>query len=190
VAVRRLLARRPWIYWTLTAAAAIATMATVLERVDRIDVARDAWGATRPVLVATGDVSPGEPIDATVGEVPVAIVPDGAVDPADAGVSRVSRQHVLAGEIVTEADVGSPDASGPLALVPLGWLAVPIVESPPSGAAVGEQVRVVADGVVLSADALVVGYHDDATLVAVPEQVAPILPPAADSGGLALLLEP
>jgi hypothetical protein len=69
-------------------------------------------------------------------------------------------------------------------------LAVPIVESPPSGAAVGDRVRVVADGVVLSADALVVGYHDDVTLVAVPEQVAPILPPAADSGGLALLLEP
>jgi hypothetical protein len=190
VAVRRVLARRPWIYWTVVAIAAIGTMATVFERVERIDAARDAWGEARRVLVAAADTPVGGPLDVSTREVPSAIVPEGAVDAEHDGAPYVARQRVLAGEIVTEADIGPPDVSGPLALVPSGWLAVPIVESPASGAAIGDRVRVVADGVVLSAEALVVGYHDDVTLVAVPEDVAPILPPAVDSGGLALLLKP
>lgn len=189
VAVRRVLARRPWIYWAVAASAVIATMATVLERVERIDAARDAWGEAQQVLVASADASPGEPLEITTREVPMAIVPQAALA-ADQGAVYVARQHVLAGEIVTEADVGSTDASGPLALVPPGWLAVAFVESPASGAKVGDRVRVAADGVVLSAEALVVGRQDDATLVAVPEEVAPVLPAAAESGGLALLLQP
>jgi hypothetical protein len=189
VTVRRVLARRPWIYWAVVASAVIATMATVLERVEQIDAARDAWGEAQQVLVASADVAPGEPLAVITREVPTAIVPQGALA-ADGSVDHVARQHVLAGEIVTEADVGPADASGPLALVPPGWLAVAIVESPASGAEVGDRVQVAADGVVLSAEAVVVGYHDDATLVAVPEEVAPVLPPGAEAGGLALLLQP
>ena len=77
--------------------------------------------------------------------------------------------------------------TGPLALVPTGWLAVPVVESPTSGAAVGDRVRVVAQGVVLSEEGLVVGHSPDATLVAVRPDEAPLLP-AADR--VALLLVP
>jgi hypothetical protein len=190
VAVRRVLARRPWIYWVVVTMAVLGTMATVLERVERIDAARDAWGQMRRVLVAASDASPGEAIDVSIREVPSALVPERALGAEPDGAPYVARQGVLAGEIVTEADVAAADASGPLALVPSGWLAVPIVESPASGAGIGDRVQVVADGVVLAADALVVGYHDDVTLIAVPERVAPVVPSAVDSSGLALLLKP
>ena len=75
-------------------------------------------------------------------------------------------------------------------MIPAGWLAVPIRESPASGARLGDRVHVVSDGFVISADGLVVGVHDDATLVAVPSDEAPSIPASADAGGLTLLLVP
>ena len=75
-------------------------------------------------------------------------------------------------------------------MTPAGWLVVPVLESPPSGALIGDRARAVADGVVLTKDAVVVGHHGDATLLAVPADVAPLLPAAADAGRLTLLLVP
>ena len=72
VALRRLLARRPWIHWLVVLTAAVATGATLRERVDAIDDARRAWGDAREVLVARRDTRPGEPLDVDVREVPSA----------------------------------------------------------------------------------------------------------------------
>lgn len=187
-AVRRLLVRRPWIHWSLVVACSLATAATLLERVDRIDAARDRWGTTRQVLVASRDLAPGEPLAVTAHLLPDELVPESALD--DSHTESIARQHIAVGEIVTTADVGRRDLAGPLALVPDGWVAVPIVESPASGAAIGDQVQLAGDGMVIAPEAMIVGYHDDVTLVAVPAEVAPIVPVAAESGGLAVLLVP
>lgn len=186
--VRRVLVRRPWIYWLVVAVCTVAVAAEVLERVDRIEAARAAWGDTRRVLVADHDAAPGDPLAMSARDLPVAIVPASALDASGDG-RHVARQHVAAGEIVTERDV-APLSRGALALVPAGWLAVPVVESPASGAQVGDRVRIVSDGLVLAGEALVVGFHDDVTLIAVPADVAPMVPLAADSGSLAVLLVP
>jgi hypothetical protein len=123
--------------------------------------------------------------------VPIALVPPSAIGTGvDDIAGLVARQHVGTGEIVTTDDVGRLGQTAPAALVPDGWLAVPIVESPASGAQVGARVQIVSDGVVLAPDGRVVGYHDDVTLVAVPADAAPAIPAAAAAGGVALLLVP
>ena len=189
VAVRRLLARRPWIYWLVVASAALATVAAVHHHVAAFDDARQAWGDARQVLVARQDTRPGEPLEVELREVPLAVIPNAALAvPADGPL--IARQDVSAGEIVTAPDVGRDDADGPAALLPDGWAAVPIVESPPLGAAIGARVQVVGGGVVLAPDANVVGYHDDVTLIAVPIGVAPMVAAGAGTGGVAVLLLP
>lgn len=182
VRLRRLLVRRPWIYWVAIALVALGAFASVYEHVAAVDAERESWGEISQVLVATADVQPGEPVVAERRELPVAMLPDHPARDVDGAVAR---QHISAGEIVTAVDVAT--AAGPLALVPAGWLAVPVVESPASGAGVGARAQVVADGIVLSTEALVVGHSGDATLVAVPASEAPLLPAA---GTIALLLVP
>ena len=75
VAVRRLLARRPWIYWLVVLVIAVLAAGAVRQRVADIDEARRGWGETRSVLVAREDARPGQAIDAEVRDVPAAIVP-------------------------------------------------------------------------------------------------------------------
>jgi hypothetical protein len=190
VALRRLLARRPWIHWLVVLAAALATGAALRERVAGIDDARRAWGDARAVLVARHDTPPGEALEVDVREVPAAIVPQGALDRGTSAERLIARQDVSAGEIVTARDVGRAGQAGPASLLPDGWAAVPIMESPAVGAAIGARVQVVGDGVVLAPNAIVVGYHDDVTLVAVPADAAPMVAAGAQAGGVTVLLVP
>jgi hypothetical protein len=185
-ALRRTVGRHRWLRRVLVACLAVAAAATTLERVDRIDAARDAWGRTRPVLVAAHDHAPGDPVTVDVRHVPVAMVPPAAVDAADAA-GLVARQRIGRGEVVNALDVTS---DGPLGLAPRGWLVAAIVESPGSDAAPGERVQLVSEGVVVAAEAIVVGHTSDATLVAVPSDDAPLVPLAAASGTLAVLRVP
>jgi hypothetical protein len=187
VAVRRAVARHRWWYRAAVLATAVGAAATTLDRLDSVDAARAEWGRTRDVLVATSAAAAGDPLTVEVRAVPAAVVPAAAVDPADGAERLVARQRVTAGEIVTEADV-APD--GPLGLVPRGWVAVAVVESPPSGAAPGERVQLASDGMIINDTAVVVGHTDDATLVAVPEAGAALVPLAAATGSLALLRVP
>ncbi len=185
VLVRRVLVKRPWIYWLIVALAALGAAASISERSERVDEARVSWGRSRQVWVSVTDHAPGDPLDVERRDVPESIVEGDVVERAD-GV--VARQHIGRGEIVHRSDVVAP--TGPQAMTPPGWLVVPVVESPPSGAQLGDRARAVADGVVVSHDALVVGHHDDVTLIAVPDAVAPLIPAAADAGRLTLLLVP
>ena len=186
--VRRLLVRRPWLYWALVIVCAIAIAASAFERAERVDATRDGWGATATVYVAARALAPGDALDVVERELPVAVVPRDALAVADGTLEHVARQHVTPGEIVTNADVTA--GSGPLALVPAGWVAVPIVESPASGAAVGDRVQLASGGVLVADQAVVVGLHDDVTLVAVPADAAPMIPAAATNDGVAVLLVP
>jgi hypothetical protein len=185
VAVRRVLVKHPWIYWLVVAVAAAGAGAAMLERVDRVDAERAAWGETRSVWVAAIDHEPGDPLTVERRELPRAVVADGA---ADAVAGLTARQHVAAGEIVHDSDIVA--LTGPQALTPAGWLVVPVNESPASGATSGDRAQVVGDGVVLSADALVVGHHDGSTLVAVPADEAASVAALAMRDGVTLLLIP
>ncbi|MEO6651580.1 MAG: SAF domain-containing protein [Ilumatobacteraceae bacterium] len=185
VIVRRHVARRPWLYWLVVAAAALGVAASVLQHVDRLDAARSAWGETTTVWTATQALAPGQPVVAEATEMPVAIAPPHHLTSID---GLTMRQSVGAGEVIADSDVVVGE--GPLALTPTGWLAVPIVESPTSGAAIGDRVHIASDGFVITTDALVVGFHDDVTVIAVPAADAPFVPPAAAAGTLTLLRVP
>lgn len=187
VEIRRALARHRWLRTTVIVTIAVAAAASTLQRIERIDAARAAWGDTRPVLVATRAAEPGDPLVAEVRDLPAAMVPDRALPGALGDDELVARQHLAPGEVVTDADVRP---AGPLALVPAGWVAVAVVESPASGASPGERVQVASDGVLVADEALVVGHTADATLVAVPSGVGPLVPLAATDGRLALLRVP
>jgi hypothetical protein len=190
VAVRRLLVRRPWIYWAMMLAASAAAAVVVADRMQRVDDARAAWGDTRAVLVATADAAPGETLSVEVRQLPVAVVPAAALDPDEGEQAPLARQHVAAGEIVTTVDVAGGGRSGPLALVPDGWLAIPIVEATPSGAATGDRVELASGGIVIAREALVVAGGDQVTLLAVPPDVAAMIPAAAEADGVTLLRKP
>jgi Flp pilus assembly protein CpaB len=185
VSTRRVLARRPWIQWAVIVVVATLAAASVHGRLQRVDAERDSWGVASPVLVATGPIEVGEPLRVEKRQLPSAIVPEGAIYEAD---GLVARQRIGNGEIITDVDVVSD--SGPQAMTPNGWLAVPVVESPRSGAALGDHVQVASDGFVLSSDAIVVGSFDEVTVLAVPADEAPLLPAANDAGSLTLLLKP
>lgn len=180
---RRLLARRPWIYWLAVGALAVAAYAAVAEHTDAADRARAEWQTTTRVLVATVAVAPGDPLDGATAarDWPATIAPPGAL--SDLPDGAVARQHLAPGDPLRGADVAG--LAGPLALVPAGWVVAPVVESPASGAAVGDRVQVTSEGVVLADDARVVGFVEagtsaTVTLVATPSAVAALLPAAPD----------
>lgn len=180
---RRVIARRPWVYWFAVGALAAWAYAAVGEHTAAADRSRADWDATRPVLVATADLRPGEPLAGAVAvdDWPRALAPPGALSELPDGA--VARQHAAAGDPLSTADVTA--TTGPLALVPDGWVVAPVVESPASGAAAGDRVQVASEGVVLARAARVVGFvdqgmSDPVTLVATPPDVAALLPAAAD----------
>jgi hypothetical protein len=182
------LARSPWLYWAIVAVLAGSAGLLVLRAASGVDAARESWGETREVVVASQTIEPGAPLDGSVSrrDLPSPVVPVDAVvelDPA-----AVARQRIAAGEIVVVHDV-SPDAA-PQSLIPEGWLAVAVSEPVASGASVGDTVSVATGGIVVAADGLVVGVIGEALLVAVPADEAAQVAQAASTGDVAVLIRP
>ena len=189
VMVRRVLARRPWIYWMVVAAVAAGGAIATASVLGGVDDERVRWGETAVVVVTTRDVTAGEPLAGRTAEhrYPIAMIPPGAVPSLDAGVA--ARHRLGVGEIVVDVDVAPTTA--PSSLTPHGWLAVAVVEGVASGATIGDHVVVASEGVRLADDALIVGHGDGVTIVAVPENEAPMVAAASSStAGVALLLRP
>ena len=187
--IRRVLARRPWIYWTIVAAVAVAGAMAAASVFRGVDEERQRWGDGAVVLVVTRDVAAGEPLADLVVErrYPVAMIPDGAVKSLETAAG--ARHTLAAGEIVVDVDVAA--TTTPRSLIPSGWLAVAIAEGVASGATVGDHVVVASEGIRLAAEALVVGHLEGVTVVAVPDDEAPAVAAAANSpAGVALLLQP
>jgi hypothetical protein len=184
--LRLVLARSPWLYWAVVATLAMCAGLLVLRAADSVASARDRWGQSQRVLVATRDVRPGDPLAAAaqIRPVPAPMVPLGALTEVDDGA--VARQHIAAGEVIVAHDE-SPTAT-PQSLIPHGWLAAAIAEPIPSGARVGDRVTVATGGVVVADDGVVVGVVGGALLVAVPADAAPQLANAASTGDVAVLL--
>ena len=125
--VRRVLARRPWIYWTIVAAVAAAGAIATASVLRGVDDERARWGDTEIVLVATRDVAAGESLARLIAErrYPVAMIPPGAVESLEVGAA--ARHRLAAGEIVVDVDVAATTA--PRSLIPPGWLGVAVVET-------------------------------------------------------------
>ncbi len=185
VRARRLTARHRWLRAVVPCLLGLGTYLTVERADDAAVAARDEWAEVETVWVAAGAVDPGERVVAERREVPLGLVPDGAAD-ADLEVAGLTtRRSIGPNEIVVDRDLD--DRPAPLALVPDGWLVVPVVESPSSGAGLGERVAVVSDGVVLSDVAVVVESGDGRTLLAVPAADAPTIAFAAVTAGVVVL---
>ncbi len=185
--LRRLLARRPWLYWAAVGALALMIGVLVAQATSRVEAAKESWGESRGVVVALVDIAPGESLAAATGprELPAPMVPDGAVTELDE--SATATQRVGAGEVVVMHDVAT--VNGPRALIPDGWLAVAIAEPVGTGVRTGDQVSVASGGVVIAGDGVVVGSVEESVLVAVPADEAPQVAQAATSADIALLLK-
>jgi hypothetical protein len=184
--LRHVLARRPWLYWAAVVVLAAGIALAAASAVAGVDDARRAWGATRQVVVAATDLAPGDPLAGRTEQQshPLPMVPPRALEaaPPDA----VARQHVAAGEVLVDLDLAAGQV--PVALIPEGWLGVPVAEQVPTGAAIGDHVAAASGGTVLAAEAVVVSRGDGTLVVAVPADEAPAVAVAASTGDLTLLL--
>lgn len=187
VPVRRVLARRPWLYWVVVAGAAALAASVVAGRLEAVESTRRTWGTTTQVVVATADLAPGEPVwpASATRSMPVAVVPDGALETVD--VDAVARQRIGVGEVVVGHDVAGP---GVRARIPTGWLAVSIPLAETLGAEPGDPVTVASGGIVLATHGLVVNRSPEAVVVAVPGAQAPAVAAAVTNGDVSVLLEP
>ena len=150
VRARRALAR-PAVRRLCVTGLAAGTCVTVVSLLGAADDARDRWGQTRPVAVATRDLAPGdvvEPGSFEVRDLPEGVLSEGRLGgaPAEAPVGSVVRHPVLAGEPLVAARLAPDGLTGAAALVPPGRRAV-AVPLGPAGApplAVGDLVDVLA----------------------------------------------
>jgi hypothetical protein len=183
---RLVLARRPWIYWAVVAVLAGLASATVQGQVSSVAAERDRWGVTRTVLVATADLEAGDPVTAASRTLPVAALPDTALDGLPDGA--VVRQRVAAGEVLTRVDVSV--RAGPATLADPGTVVVALSDPLARDITVGLSVQVSADGLVVAGDARITGVVDDVVFVAVSERDGPGVAAAAQQGIASLLYLP
>lgn len=183
---RLVLARHPWIYWVVVALLAVAAAAVVRGEMASIAAERERWGSTRAVLVAREQLEPGDPILADVVALPLAALPDDAL--IDEPVDAIVRQRVATGEVLTTLDVTS--RRGPAALADPGSVVVALSDPLARDVAVGLNVQVTADGLVVADAARVTGIVDDVIFVAVSPGEAPTVAAAAQLGIASLLYLP
>ena len=188
---------------------AVATGLLVTSLVASAEAARDRWGRTRPVVVATRDLSPGDTIEGS--DVEVRTLPEAAAGSTalrEAPTGAVVSQPVVAGEALVGQRLAPDGLSGVAALVPAGQRAV-AVPLGPMGApplAIGDLVDVLAvvpvaaDGVAdagadtgepafpLAEDAMVVDVGEQSVSVAVPDVDAPRLAWTLTNGSVVLAL--
>ena len=180
--LRHVLARRPWLYWLGVGVLAAGRSALVAVRAAAsVDEARQRWGTTREVAVATLPTSPPairSPAATELRSRPGADGPGRGASPRSSTVRR-ARQHVAVGEILVGARsrrVRRAAGADPARLVG-GRRRRSRFRS---GAAVGDRRR---GGQRRRrrrpTTAIVVGQRDDAVLVAVPDDDAPAVAAAS-----------
>jgi hypothetical protein len=186
VRVRIFLARHGWVRWAIVLALTAGVGWTSHQHATALEREREAWGVTVDVVVASVDLEPGDPIDAEIIAMPAAMLPSEALTalPPDGRV----RQRVVSGAVITTADISRAD--GPAAFARPGTAVVGVVDFLAVGASIGLPVVVTSEGVVLAAEATVVGADDDVVLIAVPLSEAPMVAAAAQLGTVSLLFLP
>ena len=160
----------------------------------RMQSATDSLGLTTPVLIATSSIKPGDII--TTQLFSLRTLPRSAVTPTalhDLQTGLVAQQSISIGELLTTTNTGT-SASQQLQL-PIGFRSVAIV--PPAALPpmqVGDHVDIIANGIVLAADVLVLSLMQNTTsevigvIVAVPAELSAAVASAAAIGDATLVV--
>ena len=160
----------------------------------RMQSAKRSLGATVVVLVASHNIGPGDAITSqlfiTRTFVRSAVAPTAL---HDVQIGLVAQQSISIGELLTTTNTGT-STSKQLQL-PIGFRSVAIV--PPAALPpmqVGDHVDIIANGVVLAADALVLSLIENTTgvitgvIVAVPAELSAAVASAAAIGDATLVV--
>ena len=156
----------------------------------RMQSATASLGSTTTVLIATSNIEPGDIITTQLSS--LRSLPRSAVTPTalhDLQTGLVAQQSISIGELLTTTNTGT-SATQQLQL-PAGFRSVAIV--PPAALPpmqVGDHVDIIANGVVLAADALVLGLIEDTigVIVAVPADLSAAVASAAAIGDATLVV--
>jgi len=192
--------------WVVTVVLAVVAGTLAAGTVQRAEQARAAYGESRRVPVATGDLEVGAEVgDADVGwaDLPLALLPDGV---ADAPTGRIVTEPVVRGEVILERRLSEGTGHGTAALIGAGRraLAVPTDTASPK-LAVGDRVDAYASGSVggslsdvaraqaggarrVARNALVVAVDDRTATIAVAAAEAPAVAGALLDGALTIAL--
>ena len=156
----------------------------------RMQSATASLGLTTPVLIATSSIKPGDIITTQLFN--LRTLPRAAVAPTalhDLQTGLVAQQSISIGELLTTTNTGA-STSKQLQL-PVGFRSVAIV--PPAALPpmqVGDHVDIIANGIVLAADALVLSLIEDTigVIVAVPAELSAAVASAAAIGDATLVV--
>ena len=160
----------------------------------RMQSATTSLGLTTPVLIASSNIEPGDII--TTQLFSLRTRPRAAVAPTalhDLQFGLVAQQSISIGELLTTTNTGT-STSKQLQL-PVGFRSVAIV--PPAALPpmqVGDHVDIIANGIVLAADALVLSLMQNTTsevigvIVAVPAELSAAVASAAAIGDATLVV--
>jgi len=156
----------------------------------RMQSATASLGLTTSVLIASSNIEPGDII--TTQLFILRTLPRSAVTPTalhDLQTGLVAQQSISIGELLTTTNTGT-SATQQLQL-PTGFRSVAIV--PPAALPpmqVGDHVDIIANGVVLAADALVLGLIEDTigVIVAVQADLSAAVASAAAIGDATLVV--
>jgi Flp pilus assembly protein CpaB len=167
---------------------------TFFVTLSRMQSATASLGSTTPVLIATSSIKPGDIITDqlfSLHTLPRSAVAQTALH--DVQIGLVAQQPISIGELLTTTNTGT-SASQQLQL-PTGFRSVAIV--PPAALPpmqVGDHVDIIANGVVLAADALVLSLMENTTgvitgvIVAVPAELSAAVASAAAIGDATLVV--
>ena len=164
----------------------------------RMQSATTSLGLTTPVLIASSNIEPGDIITSQLFS--LRTLPRSAVTPTalhDLQNGLVAQQSISIGELLTTTNTGT-STSKQLQL-PIGFRSVAIV--PPAALPpmqVGDHVDIIANGVVLAADALVLSLMENTTgaangavlgvVVAVPAELSAAVASATAIGDATLVV--
>jgi Flp pilus assembly protein CpaB len=167
---------------------------TFFMTLSRMQSATTSLGLTTPVLIATRSIKQGDIITAQLFS--LRTLPRAAVAPTalhDVQTGLVAQQSISIGELLTTTNTGT-STSKQLQL-PTGFRSVAIV--PPAALPpmqVGDHVDIIANGVVLAADALVLSLMENTTgvitgvIVAVQAELSAAVASAAAIGDATLVV--
>jgi hypothetical protein len=163
---------------------------TFFMTLSRMQSATTSLGLTTPVLIATRSIEQGDIITAQLFS--LRTLPRAAVAPTalhDLQFGLVAQQSISIGELLTTTNTGT-STSNQLQL-PVGFRSVAIV--PPAALPpmqVGDHVDIIANGIVLAADALVLSLIENTpgVIVAVPAELSAAVASAAAIGDATLVV--
>ena len=160
----------------------------------RMQSATDSLGLTTPVLIASSNIEPGDIITRQLFI--LRTLPRSAVTPTalhNLQTGLVAQQSISIGELLTTTNTGT-STSKQLQL-PVGFRSVAIV--PPAALPpmqVGDHVDIIANGIVLAADALVLSLMENTNsevvgvIVAVPAELSAAVASAAAIGDATMVV--